>query len=242
MKNISIAIPTYEAGGRGREVLEYSFERMKEQTYKDFDVVIADHSVNDEIKNLCSEWEDKLDIKYFRNEKNRGSASANTNFSIEKATGKWIKLLCMDDYLFGKYALEIIAENLDNKYIWMATAYWHTYDKKEFVRKHYPSLNDQIYIVNTIGTPSCVIVKNLKDLPKIDKNLTYAYDCEFYYQLIKKYGNPKLIDEPTMVNYLWNNSVSSKVTQELINKENMYILEKHGLHYNDPFNTVTRIS
>jgi len=239
-KKISIAIPTYEANGKGLEVLKFSFGKIAEQTFKDFDVVIADHSVNRDIEYLCEQWIDKFDIKYYRNENDRGSASANTQFSIEKSTGEFIKLLCQDDFLYGKYALEIINDNLDKKTMWMATAYWHTYDRINFERKHYPSLNDQIYIVNTIGTPSCVIVKNEKELPNIDKNLSYAYDCDWYYQLWKKYGNPKLIDKETMANYLWRGSVSSQVSQELISKENNYIINKYGFN-KDPYNSVVTL-
>ena len=53
MPKISIAVPTYEYRGKGVEVLEYAFNTMVKQTFKDFDVVISDHSVDDKIEVLC---------------------------------------------------------------------------------------------------------------------------------------------------------------------------------------------
>jgi glycosyltransferase involved in cell wall biosynthesis len=230
MKKISIAIPTYEMGGKGVDVLSYSFYMISRQTFKDFDVVVADHSTDDKIMSLCKMWDNIFDIRYYRNKEDRGSAAANTNFAVEKSTGEWIKILCQDDYLFDKNSLQIIADNLvdDYAFSWLATGYWHTRNKHDLFIMHTPSLNDWLMIVNTIGTPSCVAVKNVKYLPKMDKNLTYAYDCEWYHELKFRYGTPLLIDEPTIVNYLHDNSISSGVSQDLIDRENDYILRKHG--------------
>ena len=55
-KFFTIAIPTWEINGKGVEYLEYSLNIIAHQTFKDFDIVISDHSINDDIKNLCKEW------------------------------------------------------------------------------------------------------------------------------------------------------------------------------------------
>jgi hypothetical protein len=64
-------------------------------------------------------------------------------------------------------------------------------------------------------------------MPRFDENLRYAHDCDWYYRYILKYGKVAFIREHTIVNFLWENSVTSTVTQELIFKENRYILEKY---------------
>jgi len=48
---ISIAIPCYEMHGRGTEMLQYSLNTIKKQVNSDFEVVISDHSKNDDIFN-----------------------------------------------------------------------------------------------------------------------------------------------------------------------------------------------
>ena len=71
----SIAIPTYGYGGKGSEFLEFSFNKLKNQTFKNFEVVISDHSIDDTIKDICDKWSSDLDINYTRNEEGRGVIS-----------------------------------------------------------------------------------------------------------------------------------------------------------------------
>jgi glycosyltransferase involved in cell wall biosynthesis len=229
MKNISIGIPSYEYGGKGAEVLEYSFLQMAIQTYQDFDVVISDHSKDDEIKNLCDRWSKTLDIKYFRNEEKRGSASANTNSAIQKCTGKFIKILCADDYLYNANSLQNIVNELDEDTIWLASNYVHTTNRKKYYGLYIPHIGPLMMVNNTIGTPSAVTIRNMVNMPEMDESLSYCYDCDYYYRMIQKYGNPKFLNTVTMVNYIWTNSVSSMISQEKIDEESKYILKKYGV-------------
>ena len=230
MPKISITIPAYEYHGHGTEILEYSFKQMEIQTFTDFDIIISDHSIDNELKNLCSKWDNKLNIKYIRNEKDRGNPSANANNAILHSESEYIKFLCQDDYLLDENSLSIINGALDNNYNWLVTRYYYTHDRNNLINSYMPSMNNQIMIVNTIGSPSCAIFKrfNFDDMPKFDLNLLYCWDCEFYYSYIQKYGNPKIIENSTVVNYLWEESITSSITQEVTNKENAYILKKHN--------------
>ena len=231
MTFISVAIPCWEYNGHGTEVLEYSFNKLAIQTFKDFDVVIADHSIDNEIENLCGKWSDKLNIKYIRNDHGRGIVAANLNCAVGNCTGKYIFLLDQDDFAYNQNSLEKIAELINNNddVLWLATEYVHSINRKDYFNYHVPTLNKYLCITNTIGTCSCVTVKNQVGLPLFDENVTYTHDCDWYYQLWKKYGNPHILNEVTIVNYLWPNSFTSKVTQKLIEKENKYILEKHNI-------------
>jgi glycosyltransferase involved in cell wall biosynthesis len=97
---ISIAIPTYEMNGVGNIFLKKSLELISLQTFKDFEIVISDHSIDDSIKNVCCEFEDSLKIVYLRNEINRGSSSSNMNNAILNCRGEIIKFLFQDEYLY----------------------------------------------------------------------------------------------------------------------------------------------
>ena len=59
----SIAIPCWDIEGKGVEYLEYSFNILAQQTFTDFNVIISDHSLDDNIKNLCQDWSTLLNIK-----------------------------------------------------------------------------------------------------------------------------------------------------------------------------------
>jgi hypothetical protein len=90
-------------------------------------------------------------------------------------------------------------------------------------------MNSYIYVANTLGSPSALTIRNFNNFINFDNNLKYAYDCEAYYRIYKLYGNPKIINDITVFNLLWENSVTSNVSQKLINEENNYILRKHNL-------------
>lgn len=223
---ISVAIPCYEMKGRGAEALEVSFNKFIQQVFKDFEVVITDHSKDDNIENLCKLWSDVLRIVYFRNTNKIGSPTANTNCSIEKSNGKFIKLLCQDDYLFDELSLQIIANSCTEDVNWLATSYVHTNDRVNFFNKHIPKISQNIYLENFLGTPSAFTIRNGCDV-WFDENLVWAYDVDFYGRMLKKFGIPKIVDQITMINYLWEGQVTNSIaTQELRNRENEYILRK----------------
>lgn len=238
MKNkISIAIPTYEYGGYGKECLEYSFEKIHKQSFRDFNVIISDSSKDDEIESLCDIWKDIFEIKYVKSLDSIGNPAKNMNNVVLHSDGEWIKILCQDDYLLDENSLQILNNSIDSgdTFSWIATGYLHTNNRESYFNYHAPYLNPRIYVINTIGTPSCVTIKNEKPLPMIefDERLSYAYDCEFYYRYYLEHGNPRLLSQATIANYLWSESISAGITNEFIQRENNYILRKHGFLKDD---------
>lgn len=80
---ISICIPTYEMHGKASELLSRSFDILKKQTFKDFDVIVSDNSEDDVVNNLCENPTYKsLNIKYAKN--SRKGISKNTNEAIKR--------------------------------------------------------------------------------------------------------------------------------------------------------------
>jgi len=222
---ISIVIPTYEMLGRGVEMLSFSFKKIKEQSYRDFEVIISDHSLNNDILNLCTK-ENDIDIKYFRNKNKRGSPSANVNNGIVNSSGKIIKILCQDDYLYDKLSLQKTVESFDYSAGWLVTANLHTRDRKSFFYLHIPKYTNGIETFNTIGTHSCLTMLNNNSI-LFDENLIWFMDCEYFYRLHEKYGLPKVIREPTVVVTLWEGQVTNTlVTEEVVKRERNYILNK----------------
>jgi glycosyltransferase involved in cell wall biosynthesis len=52
----SVAIPTYGYDGKGSDFLNFSLSKLSSQTFKDFEVVISDHSSDDTIKEVFERW------------------------------------------------------------------------------------------------------------------------------------------------------------------------------------------
>jgi len=105
-----------------------------------------------------------------------------------------IKFLCADDYLFDNEALLRIYENFDDNTNWMFTQYVHTKDRLTYYRHFIPAMNPNIALVNTLGTPSAMTIRNTEPFwLGFDTNLSYCYDTELYYRMAKIYGAPKII-------------------------------------------------
>jgi len=92
---ISIAIPVYEMENK-EFYLNRCLESIKNQTYKDYEIVITENG--------------------------RGMAS-NTNEAIKKCKGRFIKILFMDDYLAHKYSLKEIVDRFQSR--WLVTGCEH---------------------------------------------------------------------------------------------------------------------
>ncbi|HTK33042.1 MAG TPA: glycosyltransferase family A protein [Candidatus Paceibacterota bacterium] len=230
MKHISVAIPTYEMHGKGVEFLTHSFDMLTQQTFTDFDIVISDHSADDAIELLCKKYADKLDIHYFKNTEKRGNSSANINNAIQKSTGKLIKILFQDDYLYHSDSLKNITEAFDiEKDAWLATACTNTTDGVTFFRPFYPSYNDEtILIKNTVSSPSVITIKNENPV-LFDENLIWWMDTDYYKRCYLKFGIPKLVQDINIVNRLGAHQITNTLaTEQRKQREYIYILKKYS--------------
>jgi glycosyltransferase involved in cell wall biosynthesis len=232
-KLLSVAIPTYEMHGLGAAFLAQSFDILTAQTFKDFDVVVSDHSKTDEIRKVCDAYADKIDIKYFKNEEKRGNSPANTNNAIKKSQGKLIKILFQDDFLYHEKSLEDIAKSFDlHKDAWLITGSESTMDTKVFFRPHTPYYDDRTILrTNTISSPSVLTIKN-KDPLFFDENLVWWMDLDYYKRCYERFGKPKILDSINVVNRVGAHQISStRVDRSLKAKEYRYVLKKHNMSH-----------
>jgi glycosyltransferase involved in cell wall biosynthesis len=227
---ISICIPTWEQYNKGVEFLKKNLDSILSQTYKNFNIIISDHSKNEDIKLLCEQYSDKIEIKYFKNERNYGNSPYNTNNSIINANGDIIKIMFQDDFFYQNNALELIVEKFKNdKCYWLVSGCNHTSnDGQSFFNFMVPYWNNKIPIgVNTISSPSVLAFrKNLN--VAFDDNLVMLMDCEIYYNFYTKYGLPTIIPETLITNRLHDNQISSKYNLD-INDEINYVKNKYNI-------------
>ncbi len=225
---ISIAIPTYEMNGMGNIFLNFSLEKIYNQTFKDIQVVISDHSKNEEIFNTCKKWKDKLNIKYLKNNKKIGSSSANINNAIKNSDGEWIKILFQDDFLFNENSLEILKVSLEkHSPIWLASACEHSNDGEHMYRKFFPKWNNKIHHgINTISSPSVITIKNGLNIC-FDEDLIWLMDVDFYQKMFNIYGLPLFINEITVVNRTWGNRLSDTISKVIKENEKLKLLNRY---------------
>jgi hypothetical protein len=225
----SIAMPVYEMKGHGVHFLDFSFKKFLDQSFKDFQIVISDHSLNKDISNLCFKWSKILNIKYIKFNEKRGSSSANINNAIKNSDGEWIKILFQDDFLFNENSLEILKISLE-KYspIWLASACEHSNDGEHMYKKFFPKWNDKIYHgVNTISSPSVITIKN-KLNTFFDEDLIWLMDVDFYQKMFNIYGLPLFINEITVVNRTWGNRLSDTISKVIKENEKNKLLNRYN--------------
>lgn len=240
MPKISIAIPTYEMKGTGDQYLSELFETIKVQDFKDFEVCVSDHSQNDDIFDVCGEYANYFEIRYFKNEESLGNGPANTNSAVEMCSGKITKLIFQDDLFINEFALSKIKEAFDVEFCsWCFNGFAHTVNGIEHFRPMVPRWTDMMLEGrNLLGSPSCVSFLTEKFV-RFDENLQLLMDTDFYHRMRYEHGMPFIIDEYLTSNREHFNRVSSsnvnydKIMDHpegswMVNeKELNYVLEKN---------------
>lgn len=222
MPNISICIPVYEQKGLGTTFLKRSLDIIADQTYKDFEVVVSDNSTyfkRDEMEKICSQYPF---VKYVWNSK--CGISANTNNAIKHATGKIIKVLFQDDYLYDDNSLQLLADNFKGD--WLVSACIHN-EGGTLTRPFMPRYNKDIYFGNnTISSPSVLAFRRYGHL-WFDENLSMLMDVDYYKQCYDKFGEPTILKEITVVNQVGEHQAQFHIEQEAIAEELTYIKKKY---------------
>jgi hypothetical protein len=226
----SIAIPTYGYNGKGVEFLNHNLNILINQSFKDFEIVISDHSLDDTIKNTINNIVSDIKINYIKCKNGRGFISPNLNNALKHCNGKWIKILFQDDFLFDKDSLlqqyEILEANPDIK--WLITTFYHSNNGVDFYNLYHPKLSKNIWNgTNTLGNPSNLTLLN-KDLIFFDEELNWHMDCEYYYRLYLKHGLPTIIDAITVVNRTHGAGLTNTISKEIKEKELKKLTEKYA--------------
>jgi glycosyltransferase involved in cell wall biosynthesis len=221
----SVAIPTWGINGKGVEYLEHSFNILAQQSFTDFEVVISDHSEDEQIQNLCNSWSSMMDIKYIKNSIGRGKIAPNMNNAIKHSNGAFIKMLFQDDFLYDTDSLQIIYDSIvkNQDKDWFITACVHTDDCVTMYDRMTPYYHSRIYAgVNTISSPSVLTVRNEVDTPIFNDSLNWLVDVEYYKRLHDVYGDPVVIDIICAVNrnaeVRATNIITEKQKQEEISR------------------------
>ncbi len=232
---MSIAIPTWESYGKGNEFLDDLFRTIEIQSFKDYEVVVSDHSKNDDLVEVISKFENKFNLLYVKNKNDRGNGPANTNNAIDNCTGDIIKIMFQDDFFYDDEALEKIYNELSNSdKTWLLNGCNHTQDDgHSFYWEMFPRWNDRLLEgVNTISSPSVLAFKN-NVKRRFDKSLTYFMDVEFYYGMMYDYGVPIFYDDVLISNRVSDYSVTTNVSNKnrdyFVTKETNYCKQKYSL-------------
>lgn len=230
MSKVSICIPAYNNGEGVKRLLD----SIKNQTYKDYEVILTDDSTTEEVKKAVDE--SGVVVNYTKNDTRDGS-TANWNKAIDKASGDYIKIMHHDDWFTDSESLEkmvrLLDENPEAILAFSGTMQVGTensysrhikMEDAELIRKDWRNL----YLGNTIGAPSSVIYR--KTLKRYDTNLKWLVDSEFYLQLLDgnkpfAYTEAPLISIGVGDDQITNSCISDS---EVNIREYKYVYNKHN--------------
>ncbi len=238
MPKISIAIPAYVKDKTDLLYLKESFDRIVQQSFADYEVVVSDNSSNNLVENLCNQYHDKFLLTYKKNLDHIGM-SANSNVVMDLCKGEYIKILHCDDFLYSFDALKIIIDCLDSSdNYWLVNGFNHSYDGKNFFDSRIPTYPDHLLVGNNLlGCPTNVTIRN-QTIEYFDINTQTSMDHEWYHRLRMKYGMPLISENVLTTSRLHNNNTTSKLNFDIviegdgtawqfIQSELDYLKEKH---------------
>ena len=252
---ISIVIPVYNA----EKYLEQCLNSIKNQTYKNFEVILVNDGSIDHSESICMDFV-KVDTRFKYFTKVNGGASSARNFGLDNVTGDYITFIDADDWVDENH-LEVLINNIKDNNSDMAVSsikkfdmsnnfHFRMYSNQEKYLLNYNKLNREEFLVIL---PKLILANNsykiavsklfkkelVSDI-RFDESIIYGEDLEFFFKLYLNINSISYIDEVTYVYRLHDESSSSKfgqlhMEQELAIYKKMYErIEELGLptiHY-----------
>jgi glycosyltransferase involved in cell wall biosynthesis len=231
---VSIAVPVFEYYGRGVEFLDDMLRTISYQTLKDVEVVISDHSKNDDIEIYCRKNEYNLNIKYIHNENGRGNPAINTNNAIDNCSGEIIKVFQQDDFFFDTEALEVMYNLMtESSQKWFVCGAIHTRDDgRSFFNPMLPRWDEKMIVEdqrNFIGGVSVLSIKQ-EVKTRFDPNVKMLLDVDFYHDTMLNYGMPILHQDILIGNRVRDtDTLMAQISEEEVVDEFKYVHKKYGI-------------
>jgi glycosyltransferase involved in cell wall biosynthesis len=235
MPLISICISAYKRVN----FLQRLLDSISIQSFRDFEIIIADDSPDNSVYNVSEQYQDKLIISYFKNPVTLGSPK-NWNEAISHAKGEWIKLMHDDDWFSTSESLKIFVDNIKPDHKFIFSGYTRVYENKKKTPEKIllsSSKNKAIekepmllFANNFIGPPSVTLVHQSINL-KYDETLKWRVDIDFYIRVLQREREFVYIDQ-SLVNVGMS---ESQITQSSINDpgvelpEGWIMLQKYGV-------------
>ena len=228
MPRVSFCIPTHDGNAKCQQYLFDIFYALENQTCKDFNVWISDHSKSDKILKACQEYADVFEINFVKNPTGLGNISSNTNNALRCADGDILKVLFSDDFILTKTLVEQLDKTFNDKVAWAVTGYAHTFtDGLEHYNPKVPFYNDRLLEgVNTLSSPSILALRRGIE-EYFDEKLTMLMDCDMYYRLYKYHGDPVVLKDIHISNRE-HQSQTQRTYDHLLPEEFEYLKVKHS--------------
>lgn len=238
---VSIVLPTYN---RANYIIN-SINSVLNQTYKNFELIIIDDGSIDNTKNIIKKNFYDFRIKYYYFKKKLGCSYAR-NKGIKLSSGRYIAFQDSDDiWLPTKLEKQIkLIELCSNDTGVVYTKFFRIENGKKYIIPNNNNLLKEGYIYesllagNFIGTPTMLVKREcFERVGMFDIKLKRLIDWDLCLR-ISKYYEFKFINEPLVISYFTNESISSNrkylvySLPIIIKKHKKTLLNKKNILYN----------
>ena len=232
---ISVIIPVYNA----ENYLEQCLNSIKNQTYKNFEVIIVNDGSKDNTEVICKRFsEDDSRFRYFT--KSNGGVSSARNFGLDNANGHYITFIDGDDWVEHNH-LEILIKSITENNSDIAicsykefdnnidTYYTIVYTKQEKNLLNFEKMNRDDFLIifpKLMSINVCfnnavakLFRKELVNNLRFDTSIKYGEDLDFYFSLYLNVESISYVDELTYVYRIHGDSTTSNFNQEYAEQE-----------------------
>lgn len=231
---ISIVIPIYNA----EKYLEQCLNSIKNQTYKNFEVIMVNDGSKDESETICKRFsEDDSRFRYFT--KSNGGVSSARNLGLDNVKGDFITFIDSDDWIAEKH-LELLINSIkkNNSDIVVScykefdnidTYYTIVYTKQEKNLLNFEKMNRDDFLTifpKLMSINVCfnnavakLFRKELVNNLRFDTSIKYGEDLDFYFSLYLNVESVSYVDELTYVYRIHGDSTTSNFNQEYAEQE-----------------------
>lgn len=232
---ISIVIPIYNA----EKYLEECLNSIKNQTYKNFEVIMVNDGSKDESETICKRFlEYDARFRYFT--KSNGGVSSARNLGLDNVKGDFITFIDSDDWIDEKH-LELLINSIkktnsdivvscykefDNN---IDTYYTIVYTKQEKNLLNFEKMNRDDFLTifpKLMSLNVCfnnavakLFRKELVNNLRFDTSIKYGEDLDFYFSLYLNVESISYVDELTYVYRIHGDSTTSNFNQEYAEQE-----------------------
>ncbi|MGL5779076.1 glycosyltransferase [Cetobacterium sp.] len=226
MKDVSVIVITYNSE---KWIIE-TLESIKNQTYKNIELIISDDASKDKTIDICKKWICENRDRFIRVEiiqslENDG-VTKNINKGIKRSSTKWIKLIAGDDILLE----DCIESNINycnhnNIEICFSKVikFKNTFNQSNFLKKEENKIKIQSFKKNSklqfkelvknnfVEAPTLFIKKSLiEKMNYFDESYPMVEDYPMWLKLTEKGIKLNFMDKETVYYRIHEESISNK--------------------------------
>lgn len=226
---ISIVIPIYNA----EKYLEECLNSIKNQTYKNFEVIMVNDGSKDDSETICMNFL-RSDSRFRYLKKENGGVSSARNVGLDNVEGDYITFIDADDWVDENH-LEILIDGIIKNNCEVAISSYmrfintrdtyliNIYSNQEKYLLNYGKMNREKFLtelpklISINNSFNCAVSKlfsrRLVEDIRFDSNIIYAEDLDFYFKLYLKANNFIFINAETYIYRQHDESTTSGFSQ-----------------------------